>query len=58
MPVFNGETYLKEAINSILQQNYKHFEFLIINDGSTDQSQKIIDQFSDYRMKKIIFPNK
>ncbi|MCG8573074.1 MAG: glycosyltransferase [Spirochaetes bacterium] len=56
MPVFNGETYLKEAINSILQQNYKHFEFLIINDGSTDQSQKIIDQFSDYRMKKIIFP--
>ena len=43
MSVYNGEAYLREAIDSILDQSYSNFEFLIINDGSTDESHKIID---------------
>lgn len=50
MPVYNGEKYLKEAIESILNQTFKDFEFLIINDGSTDSSIKIIKSFSDSRI--------
>lgn len=42
MPVYNGEKYLREAIDSILNQTYTDFEFLIINDVSTDSSREII----------------
>ncbi len=42
MPVFNGEKYLRYSIQSILNQTYKDFEFIIVNDGSTDDSEKII----------------
>ena len=45
MPVYNGEKYLKEAIDSILSQTYKDFEFIILNDGSTDNSLKIIKKY-------------
>lgn len=51
MPVYNGELYLEEAIESILNQSYTHFEFIIINDGSTDNSAQIIFSFSDSRIK-------
>ena len=47
MPVYNGEKYLKEAIESILNQDFTDFEFLIINDGSTDGSKEIIASYSD-----------
>jgi len=53
MPVYNGEKYLKEAIDSILIQTYKDFEFLIINDGSTDNSEKIILSYGDNRIRYI-----
>ena len=43
MNVHNGEKYLEEAIRSILNQSYRHFEFIIINDGSTDATQSILD---------------
>lgn len=46
MPVYNAEKYLVEAIDSILEQTYKNFEFLIINDGSTDSSSIIIDTYA------------
>ena len=42
MPVFNNEKYLKESIESILNQTYHNYEFIIVNDGSTDSSEKII----------------
>ncbi len=53
MPVYNGEKYLAEAIQSILSQTLSDFEFIIINDGSTDNSASIIQQFSsvDPRIK-------
>lgn len=40
MPVYNSEKYLKKSIESILNQTFTDFEFLIINDGSTDNSEK------------------
>gem|GEM_PF-1188047 len=54
MPVYNRERYLAEAINSILAQTFQDFEFLIIDDGSTDNSVNIIRTYSDSRIKLII----
>jgi glycosyltransferase involved in cell wall biosynthesis len=53
MPVYNGETFLKEAIDSILNQTFTDFEFLIINDGSTDKSEEIILDYNDSRIRYI-----
>jgi len=53
MPVFNGGKYLKKAIDSILNQTYKNFEFLIIDDGSTDNSIKIIKMYKDPRLRLV-----
>lgn len=53
MPVYNGERYLREAIESILNQTFPDFEFLIINDGSTDHSVEIIASYNDPRIKLI-----
>jgi len=50
MSVYNGEKYLREAIESILNQTFKDFEFIIINDGSTDSSKEIILFFKDPRI--------
>jgi len=46
MSVYNGERYLKEAVESILNQTFKDFEFIIINDGSTDKSPQILDEYT------------
>lgn len=53
MPVYNGEKYLREAIESVLNQTLADFEFIIINDGSTDNSVKIIESYQDKRIKLI-----
>lgn len=53
MPVYNTELYLREAIDSILEQTYTDFEFLIINDGSTDNSEEIIRSYTDERIRLI-----
>jgi glycosyltransferase involved in cell wall biosynthesis len=53
MPVYNGEQYLRKAIDSILTQTYTDFELLIVNDGSTDKSLQIANSFKDDRIKII-----
>lgn len=53
MSVYNGEKFLKEAIESILNQTFTDFEFLIINDGSTDKSVEIIESYKDSRIRLI-----
>jgi glycosyltransferase involved in cell wall biosynthesis len=55
MPVYNAEKYLTEAIKSILTQTLTNFEFIIIDDGSTDGSLEIIRHFSleDHRIRLI-----
>ena len=47
MSVYNGELCLAEAIESILNQTFRDFEFLIINDGSTDSSWEIIQRYAE-----------
>jgi glycosyltransferase involved in cell wall biosynthesis len=51
MTVYNTEKYLAEAIDSILKQTYTNFEFIIIDDGSTDHSVEILDTYSDPRLR-------
>ena len=53
MPVYNSEAYLAETIDSILSQTYRDFKFLIINDGSKDDSEKIILSYSDPRIQYL-----
>jgi len=53
MSVYNGETYLRQAIDSILNQTYQDFEFIIVNDGSTDSSCDIILSYKDPRIRMI-----
>lgn len=50
MPCYNAGKYIKEAINSVLNQSYKDLELIIIDDGSTDESLHIIDSFNDTRI--------
>ncbi len=52
LPVYNGEAFLKESIDSILSQTYSNFELLILNDGSTDSSESICLSYAD---KRIIY---
>jgi glycosyltransferase involved in cell wall biosynthesis len=56
MPVYNCESYIEEAVNSILNQTYADFEFLIIDDASTDQTVSIIKKYGDPRVQLIEKP--
>jgi glycosyltransferase involved in cell wall biosynthesis len=58
MSVYNGEKYIKKAIESILCQTFRDFEFIIINDGSTDNTLKIISKCKDSRIVLITRQNK
>lgn len=53
MSVYNGMPYLKEALKSILNQTYKNFEFIIVDDASTDKSLKYLKSLKDKRIKLI-----
>ena len=55
MPVYNGEQFLDKSIKSVLNQTFNNFEYIIINDGSTDDSLKIIESYEDSRIKIINF---
>ena len=50
MPAFNAAKYIREAVNSVLQQTFTNFELIIINDGSTDNTLEVISSFSDARI--------
>ena len=49
LPVYNSEEFISESIKSIINQSYKCFELIIINDGSTDKTKEICESF----LKKI-----
>lgn len=59
VPVYNAEKYLRKCIESILNQTYTHLELLLINDGSTDGSGPICDEYAtkDLRVKVYHKPN-
>lgn len=50
MPVYNGEKYLREAVDSILSQTLTDFEFIIVDDASTDSTREIIASYNDSRI--------
>ena len=53
IPLFNKEKYIRQCIESILNQNFDDFEIIIINDGSTDRSAEIVNSIKDSRLKLI-----
>ena len=55
MPVWNGAKYLREAVQSIITQSFEDFEFLILDDGSTDETPRILEHFArrDSRIRVI-----
>ena len=55
--VHNSEKYLTETIDSVLNQTFKDFEYIIVNDGSTDKTEEIIKNFMK-KDKRIIYLNK
>lgn len=59
VPVYNVEKYIDKCLNSILNQTYENFEVIIVNDGTPDNSQKIIDKYAekDMRFKAFIKKN-
>ena len=57
LPVYNSQEFLSQSINSILNQTYKNFELIIIDDGSTDKSKEICEYFSK-KDNRIIFIDK
>lgn len=59
MPVYNGERYLAEAIESILNQTYANLELIVFNNGSTDHTAQILDQYAlkDPRVLVMFHPD-
>lgn len=53
MPVYNSEKYVGEAIKSVLAQSFDNFEFIIVDDGSTDNTYSVIQSFTDKRIRLI-----
>lgn len=53
MTVYNGEKFVRESVESILGQTFQDFEFLIINDGSTDRTAEVLHGFQDPRVRII-----
>jgi len=57
MPVYNSEKYLKESIESVLDQSFDDFEFIIVDDGSVDNSYNIINEYSKKDDRIVILKN-
>ena len=53
LPVYNAVAYVGEALTSLLNQTFTDFEILVLNDGSTDQSEQVIRSFNDTRIRYI-----
>lgn len=58
-PVYNGEKYIRETIDSVLRQNYSNWEMLVVDDGSKDNSALIVEEYAekDARIKLLRQPN-
>jgi len=51
LPLYNKANYVRKSIESILEQTYKEFEIVVVNDGSTDNSIEVVSQFDDSRIQ-------
>ena len=57
IPLFNKQKYIYETIDSVLKQSFHHFEIIIVNDGSTDNSINVVNSFADKRIKIFTIQN-
>lgn len=57
IPLYNKEQTIESTIKSILNQSYENYEIIVVNDGSTDESEKKVKGFSDERIKLITHSN-
>ena len=55
VPVYNCKRYIKQCINSLLKQSYSNFEIIIVNDGSNDGTEKILEKYENYSNIKIVW---
>lgn len=53
VPSFNGQEYLKRIFDSILMQTYSNIQFIFVNDGSTDNTEKIVNEYQDKFIQKL-----
>lgn len=58
IPSYNSARYLAEAIQSVLDQSYADFEIIVVNDGSTDETEAVVKGFSDERIRYFAQENK
>ena len=59
VPIYNEEKYLGHCLESLLDQSYENLEIICVNDGSTDNSLEILNEYSkrDFRVKLFVQPN-
>jgi glycosyltransferase involved in cell wall biosynthesis len=57
MPVYNGEKYLKQAVESVLRQTLPDFEFIILDDGSTDETYSVLEEFARQDARIRLYQN-
>ncbi|PSO83704.1 MAG: hypothetical protein BRC41_11810, partial [Cyanobacteria bacterium QH_9_48_43] len=57
MPVYNGANYIREAVESILNQTFTDFEFIVIDDCSTDRSWEILTKYANQDQRVKLFKN-
>ena len=51
IPFYNSEAFLKPCIDSVLRQTFTDFELILLNDGSTDGSERIVKEYDDPRIR-------
>ena len=57
IPVYNGEKTIRETIESVLNQTFRNFELIILNDGSQDSTLEVVSSIQDFRLKVFSHPN-
>ena len=58
IPVYNGALYIRESIKSLLNQSYSSIEIIVVDDGSTDDTNTVLHSINDTRLKFITQKNK
>jgi glycosyltransferase involved in cell wall biosynthesis len=57
IPAFNAEAYIEQAVNSVLSQTYQHFEIIVVNDGSTDETKNVLEEIAKKDKRIKVFHN-
>lgn len=58
IPAYNAEKYIEDALNSVLKSKYKNIEVIVINDGSTDRTADILNEYSEKESRLLIINEK